>query len=286
VGIVVRLNASTDHYQLTREVGGKRVEQAIDVLMPLYENDVLWVSCQRKDNGEGESEKIRMTLQLADGEKGLTCEDNPYTLKRQSPHSVFGNFAGFLQEVVHSLFEGLNDNYHRAQLTSLAVRPAGRERDEPLFMSLIGRSGARLAAGVRDLHLAWSGGQAPYTIRIRAAGAAKPLVAMNGLQETHVHLQGVALQQGDYAFEIEDARERLSRTLRAVPPSEIPALPRQAFSEAKSTAETQLQATVYAAWLSEQKPPLWSLEAYQHVIDIAPEFYPAKLLRLRLEGAL
>ncbi len=286
VGIVVHLNAPSDRYLLMREEDGKRVEEKIDVLIPLYENDVLWIRGQRKPKDAAkdlESGEISVTLQLADGEKVLTSKDSPYRMERKPPLSVFSNFTGPLQDLIHSLFLGLNDDYHRAKLTSLAVR--GHEGH--LFMPLIGRSGALLAAGARDLHLAWRGGYPPYVLRIRSEKAEKPLAEMSGLHEAHVHLKGLALGPGDYVLEIKDTRgQHLTRNFQAVPPISLPPLPNQAFSEARSKAEIRLRETVYAAWLTEQDPVLWSLEAYQRMADIAPEFYPAELLRLRLEGEL
>jgi len=284
VGIVVNLNAPSDYYLLMREKHGERdrIPIKVEVLTPLYEKDVLWVRYQRKTESL-ESEEIRITLQLADGVKVLTFKDGPYPLESKPPHSILRNFTGYLHDVINSLFKGLNNNYHQAQLTSLAVRG----HDGHLFMPLVGRCKALLAAGVRDLHLAWKGGRPPYALRIRAERTGKPLAEMSGLQEAHVHLKGLALETVDYVLEIEDnSGQHLIRHIQAVPSSKLPKLPNQAFSEAKSNSEIQLRETVYAAWLIKQDQVLWSLEAYQRVANIAPEFYPAELLRLRLEGNL
>ncbi len=263
-----------------REKHGERHEIEIEVLTPLYEKDVLWVRRQRKDL---ESEEIRITLQLADGVKVLTFKDGPYPLEGKPPHSILRNFTEYLHDVIGSLFKGSNNNYHQAQLTSLAVRG----HDGHLFMPLVGRCKALLAAGVRDLHLAWKGGCPPYDLRIRAERTRKPLAEIGDLQEAHVHLKGLALETVDYVLEIEDnSGQHLIRHIQAVPFSKLPKLPNQAFSEAKSNSEIQLRETVYAAWLIKQDQVLWSLEAYQRVANIAPEFYPAELLRLRLEGNL
>lgn len=282
VGIVVNLNAPSDCYLLMREKHGKGDKIKVEVLTPLYEKDVLWVRCQRKAGGL-ESEETRITLQLADGVKVLTFKDGPYPLESKPPHSILRNFTGYLHDVINSLFAELNDNYHQAQLTSLAIRG----HDGHLFMPLVGRCKALLAAGVRDLHLAWKGGCPPYALRIRAERTGKPLAEMSELQETHVHLKGLTLETVDYVLEIEDnSGQHLIRHIQAIPSSKLPKLPNQAFSETKSNSEIQLRETVYAAWLIKQDQVLWSLEAYQRVADIAPEFYPAELLRLRLEGNL
>lgn len=280
VGIVVNLNAPSNCYLLKREKHKDPIK--VEVLTPLYEKDVLWVRCQHKAGGL-EREEIRITLQLADGIKVLTFKDGPYPLESKPPHSILRNFTGYLHDVINSLFKGLNNNYHQAQLTSLAVRG----HDGHLFMPLVGRCKAFLAAGVRDLHLAWKGGCPPYALRIRAERTGKPLAEMSDLQKAHVHLKGLALETVDYVLEIEDnSGQHLIRHIQAVPSSKLPKLPNQAFSEAKSNSEIQLRETVYAAWLIKQDQVLWSLEAYQRVADIAPEFYPAELLRLRLEGNL
>ncbi|MGD9172418.1 MAG: hypothetical protein PVI97_20550, partial [Candidatus Thiodiazotropha sp.] len=84
------------------------------------------MSCLDKDkeatsNGSTD-ERVRMTLQVADGEKEITCEDSPYTLTKKEPYSVISNITESLKEVVLSIFKGLNDQHQRAQLVSLATR--------------------------------------------------------------------------------------------------------------------------------------------------------------------
>ncbi|MGD8914510.1 MAG: hypothetical protein PVJ68_17510 [Candidatus Thiodiazotropha sp.] len=281
------LNASSDNYHLTREQDGKRVEETVDLLMPLYEHDILWMSCLDKDkeatsNGSTD-ERVRMTLQVADGEKEITCEDSPYTLTKKEPYSVISNITESLKEVVLSIFKGLNDQHQRAQLVSLATRG----QQSPLFMPLIGQSGAWVAEGDRDLYLSWRGGSPPYAVCIREEGADKPLVKMSMLEETRVHIKSLPLITNKYKLEIEDARsQQLIRHFHVVTFDHMPVPPGQVFAEVTNTFEKQLRETLLAAWLSEQDPPMWSFEAYQRVVDIAPKFYPAELLRLRLEGKL
>jgi hypothetical protein len=223
-----------------------------------------------------------MTIQVADGEKELTCEDSPYTLIKQAHYSVVSNFTGLIKEKVLSLFKGLHDQY-QTQLISLIVRGD----QGPLFMPLIGQSGARLVAGARDLNLPWIGGYPPYNLRISEQGAEKPLVELNLIKERRVNIKGLALKAGNYILELKDARnQQLSRRFQAVALDHIPELKQQVFGEVRNPLDKQLCDTIYAAWLSEQDPLKWSLEAYQRVVGIAPNFYPAELLRLRLEGKL
>jgi len=92
---------------------------------------------------------------------------------------------------------------------------------------------------------------------------------------------------GAYTLESEDASDQqLTRHLQAIPPTEIPALLQQVLSEARSKTEKQLRNTGYAAWLIKHDPLIRSLETYLRVAGISTEFYPAELLRLRLEGEL
>lgn len=286
VGIVVGLNAPSDRYQLMREIGGERVEEKVDLLMPLYQYDIVWMSyfdTAKESSSSSTGERISMTLRVADGEKVITCEDSPYTLTKKAPYSVPSNFIGMLKESVLSIFKGLNDQYQSTQLISLATRG----QQGPLFMPLIGYSGAGLAQGDRDLYLAWIGGFPPYTLRISVEGAEKPLVEMRMLDESRVHIKDLSLQTDNYVLEITDARnQQLTRHFQAVAHDRIPMLPYQELNVTKSPIDQQLLETIFVAWLSEQDPPMWSLEAYQRVVDIAPKFYPAELLRLRLEGKL
>jgi hypothetical protein len=285
VGIVVELSAPSDRYQLSREQDGMRVKKEVKLLMPLYEYDILWMSCidTDKERSSGSTyERIRMTIQVADGAKEITCEDSPYTLTKQEPCSVLSNFTGSLKETVLSLYKGLHDQY-QTQLISLVVR--GDQGS--LFMPLIGQSGARLAAGVRDLNLSWIGGYPPYVLRINAEGAEKPLIELNLLKERRVHIKGLSLKADNYKLELKDARnQQLTRHFQAVALDQIPELKQQMFGEVRNPIDEKLRETIYAAWLSEQDPLMWSLEAYQRVVGIASNFYPAELLRLRLEGKL
>jgi hypothetical protein len=286
VGMVVGLNATGDRYQLSREVGGRRKQMVVRLLMPLYERDILWVDCletNKNRRSDSINQRIRMTIQVADGEKVITCEDSPYTLIKKEPHSVVSNFTMSLKKTVLSLFNGLNNQYQSDQLISLATR--GQET--PLFMPLIGNSGAKLAVGDRDLYLVWNGGVPPYALSLIEEGEKKPVVEMNMLNESHANIKGLSLGIGIYTLQIEDAnKKQLRRSFQTVALDRIPTHPGQAFVDVRSKAEKRLNDTVFAAWLSMQDPPMWSLEAYQRVVDIAPQFYPAELLRLRLEGKL
>jgi hypothetical protein len=285
VGVVVELSAPSDRYQLSREENGERVKKEVRLLMSLYENDILWMSCLDTDNERSRGstyERIRMTIRAAGGEKVITCEDSPYTLTKQAPYSVLSNFTGSLKDAVHSLYNGLHDQY-QTQLISLVVRGD----QGTLFMPLIGQSGTRLAAGVRDLSLSWIGGYPPYALRINVANTQKPLIELSMLKEARVHIKGLTLKADNYILELKDARnQQLTRRFQAVALDQIPKLPPQTFGEARNPIDAQLHETIYAAWLSEQNPLMWSLEAYQRVVGIAPNFYPAELLRLRLEGKL
>ena len=279
VGIIVDLNAPTGCYQLNRD--GKTVKE-IDVLMPLNENDKLSVICPCEEKGKAaKAQETFITLQLASGEKVLTCKDGTYVLKKEQPLSLLGNIVDFHKEWISSWFKGLHNSYYHARLTSLAVRG----HDGRLFTPLVGHTRVNLAAGMRDLHLAWSGGVSPYALRISNKKGVKPFVEMNGLKHGRVLLKGVTLDVGDYTLEIEDSRgQRLIRDFQTIPPEKVPRFPHQESSEMRSKTEKQLYETIYAAWLIEQDPLLWSLEAYQRVSKIASDFYPAELLRLRLEG--
>jgi hypothetical protein len=285
VGIVVELSAPSDRYQLSREEQGRRVKKEVKLLMPLYEYDILWVSCT--DNNKDRSsaspyERIRMTVQVSSGEKVLTCEDSPYALTKEAPYSLLSNFTGSLKEAVLSVYKGLHNQY-QAQLISLVVRG----EKGPLFMPLIGQTGARIAAGVRDLNLPWVGGYPPYVLRISEEGSEKPLIELNMLNERRVRIKELPLKVGSYVLELRDARsQKLTRHFQAVSLDRVPELDRQVFGEVRNKLDKKLRETLYAAWLSEQDQLMWSLEAYQRVVGIAPNFYPAELLHLRLEGKL
>ncbi len=280
VGLVVGLNAPSDHYHLIRKENGNIKEVEIDVFIALCENDEIRVNC-RRDKKDGEENRI--IIQLSDGEKVLTCKTTPYTLAGKSPYYMLNNFGVYLSELVDFFFGGLNDSYHSASLAALSVRGC----DGPLNMSMVGHSEAYLTAGIRNLYLAWSGGYPPYTLHILKGQSKDHLAKVEGLEETRAKINEVALEPGEYSMEIEDScGQRVRRRFQAILPEKLPAPPFHESGVASSNVEKQLWETIYAAWLIEQDPILWSLEAYQRISADCSGFYPAELLRLRLEGKL
>jgi len=74
---------------------------------------------------------------------------------------------------------------------------------------------------------------------------------MNDLPEARVPMKGLALEPGAYTLEIEDASDRqLTRHFQATPPTEIPALPQQALSEASSPSLWLLRFDVWSLWMA------------------------------------
>ncbi|MBU4264326.1 MAG: hypothetical protein KKC76_20955 [Proteobacteria bacterium] len=285
VGYVKELSAPSDLYLLVRRLDGKEVACRVDIYTWLYEGDVIWVGCGHGSTLNGDNkEKISVVLGLADGEKRLECGDAPYLLRKIKPNSLFDNICANLSNVFKCYWPpGLHDDYHHAKLVSLAVRGTCSR----LFMPLAARSGSRLVAGTRDLYLAWYGGNPPYGMQIRTATSPRPIVERTGLDVPRIRVDGLSLEPGDYDIEVTDADNKsIIRSCKVVPRVALPTSPAEAFIGEKGGTDRLLCDTIYAAWLSQQDDGAWMLEAYQHVADIASEYYPAELLRVQFEGEL
>lgn len=283
VGFVQNLNAPLDRYRLERDDQSAQLGPGT----PLQENDVLWIKCTRHE-GDANKEEIQITIQLANGAKVITCKQSPYRLTGTMPWGVTGQNPGDRTE---DFVSSLTQMHKKRYLAILALRggttPSESGTPLPMLMPLIGRHGGRLAAGKRDLHLAWNGGGSPYSLQLRIPNGATPVAARHGLQEAKVNLTGLDLRPGSYELVVTDARGQvLIRRFEAVPSDSLPASPQATFVNQGDQRLRCLHETAYAYWLSAKDRGLWMLEAYQHVAGIASEFYPAELVRLKLEGEL
>ncbi len=112
-----------------------------------------------------------------------------------------------------------------------------------------------------------------------------PLVEQQNLQTTRLQHDSLELTEGSYQVEIRDSEHKtLTAMFQAVPKSELPQLPPE-FDESyqQSTLDANAKATLFAAWLLEEKKEEWEFEAYQLVVPLADTYYPALLIKEQLE---
>lgn len=256
-GFVESFEGSPDGYAIERE--GEIVPVAI--FGTLYAGDRVEV---RLDGG-------KIKLRLADRRSLMvTRADSPFLIEDA------GEVATVQGNIVRWLGGFLGGQSNHVAGRSLVTRDA----DDKLRAPLLEPPGPTLVAGLRRLHLAWEGGQAPYQVRIIAVDTAAVVAAVEGIPLAHTQASVQLRPGGAYRVEIHDARgAHLERTLSAVtdgptPPPDLSGLP----------PGSSLESTLQGAWLASLSDGEWLLEGYQRIAEIADSYRPAGLLRDALEG--
>lgn len=253
------------------------VEQTIAVMSNLYPGDQVIIRPEKcKPN-----DACTVTFNLCDRQK-ITVDrvQSPYPILRDFSCQTLPSWPTALMEWAAGMFT----SYHKAhrQVEYLGGTMGGKDR---LFiLPLLMNGQARLIAGERPFALFWRGGEAPYHIRIVQAGGKTPLVEQQDFQVNRIILEHVTLTVGTYTVEISDAQKStMSGIFQVVPPAELPVFPSEFAADwQQSTIDESAKNTLFALWLLEEQKD-WEFEAYQSVAPLAEVYYPALLVRERLE---
>lgn len=188
-------------------------------------------------------------LQLADGK----------TRDFQGPGDFVVPEAGALGKLA-SIFQSLpklfDDEY---RLSGTAASRGGEEcadagKAGPIEVPIL-VPGSRVAAGERDLPLAWRGGCPPFVVAVRSGR--DQLVHRESIEGWQVRLDDVRLDAGRYAVLITDATgKRFEGQLDAVPA--IPQIPADLRADASN-----LGVTAQAVWLASQEAGRWRLDSFE-----------------------
>lgn len=154
-----------------------------------------------------------------------------------------------------------------------------RNQNVPITLPLAPVSPIRLMAGERSLHLAWTGGESPFQVRLASADG-KTVLLDQKVEKWRFNSPPLNLTPGVYQLAIQDQQHQATRTVEVVVAA---ALPTPAARWTVSTGADSLQETVYAAWLAAQGEP-WLLEAYQRAALWQDRHEPAKSLMYSLEN--
>lgn len=169
---------------------------------------------------------------------------------------------------------------HDESVASLRVRGD----DEPPSLPLLAGADGVFAAGRSALFLAWTGGAAPFSVRIYRPGDGQTVWSATGVGVRRARLSGEPVAPGTYELEIRDAHGKAGGArLRALGPADLPAVP-PAF--AAGGADDLVGRTLEAGWLAAQGGGRLGFEAYQRAAEIAETHGPARLLRDALEQGL
>lgn len=255
IGFVESFTGPSSGYAI--EQNGKSIPIAI--FKPLHRNDRLIV---RDPDGV-------IKIQLVGG-KQLTVTH------AQSPRGLVGEAAGITQagsllaEVGAQLTAWADWN---TTVVSARIRGGG---DAALDMPLIRHPLPEMAAGDRQLTLAWVGGTPPFGIRLVRNTDGDVVVDEQGLDHRRIDARDVAMTTGGYTIDIADGTgETLKRTFTVVDPPLVPAPPADLASEGMSA---DMRAAAAAAWLAGEDDGRWALEAFQQIGPLAESYEPARLL--------
>jgi hypothetical protein len=188
--------------------------------------------------------------------------------------TVVDNLLGWATGWMTRLFE-TNPAPQRANAAirgGASDKPAG-----PLAAPLVTGPGAHAVRAGTTIFLGWSGGEAPYQMRILSANRDRVLLRDDALDLPQGRIPGERLAPGAYIVDIQDflgtriegkfqvlARNASVPTLADLEGSQLPAPTR---------------ATLGAIWLASQDNGAWTLEAYQSVAILPEEYTPARLVR-------
>ena len=133
---------------------------------------------------------------------------------------------------------------------------AVRRRGDAMVIPVLGEGTVNLAAGTRPLTLTWTGGNAPYQLRLYRQGDGDELLDLHGIAEMATTTAPIALVPGSYAVELIDAVNQRERVMvHVVPASDVP------HPEGKAPEASLAATTLSALWLANQNEGAWIWEA-------------------------
>lgn len=205
----------------------------------------------------------QVEIRLGEGKKAVTvtAANSPYRIARvgEVPGS-WSRMLGWLRNMaLSSVGKGVASE---ERLQMAATRGAGQR--SPLSAPLLVNNAALLMTGQRPLHLAWTGGQPPYSIRLVEMSTGRVLMEAGGLHKASARLPDVAFAPGGYQLHIGDGAESSQMlNIHVLATEELPARPSAAGDPALGPEGGEFY---YAAWLSTREGGKWRLEAYQRLL--------------------
>lgn len=248
VGWIDQIRGNPDHIVVQR---GKTVI-SVSQFQILQEGDAI---SARKD--------AQIEIRLGEGKSSITVNaaNSPYRVARvgEVPGS-WSKMLGWLRNMaLSSVGKGVATE---ERLQMAATRGAGQRGT--LSVPLLKNNVATLLAGQRPLHLAWLGGQPPYSIRLVELSTGRQLMEAGGLYKSTIRLPGVDFAPGGYQLRIGDVTGASSLlTIEVVPEETIPS---HAFTVGDASIGPGARDILTAAWLSTHDGGKWRLEAYQRLM--------------------
>ena len=130
----------------------------------------------------------------------------------------------------------------------------------------------------QPLHVAWSGGHAPFTLTLKDA-VGQPIAVEKGIA-SHRHIfENLSLKPGNYQLEIAGGEDQISMPLAVVGASG------SATTQKKlPSTDSERQNLLIEAMTLAKKGNGWAFESYQIAANLAPSFPFAKIYLEALES--
>ncbi len=165
---------------------------------------------------------------------------------------------GRLASIYRSISAVFDDEY---RLAGTAASRSGEDcragaATRSIHVPILGGQPA-IAAGTRDLPLAWVGGCTPFTVSVQAMDGT--VLHRSSVDARRVRLDQVKLPPGDYEIVVTDADGLTFRaSLEALPAA--PALPAEIEDD-----DTPLGVIAGAIWLAEQDGGRWRFDSFERL---------------------
>jgi hypothetical protein len=269
VGRINNFHGSASDYVLVRN--GKKIK--VGILVPVHEGDTIIIKHQylMLELFLGGTYSIRVSY-----------EDSPYVVNEMD--KVPDKWTNTWQWVttLFGIWKGDNKcDPNKMLCDPLTPVVRSQTRGDSILMPLLQDNPSQMVAGERSLYLRWFGGKPPYQVSISEDGQA---LTSESVEAQWLKTQPLSLAATKtYQVTIKDANgQTMTENFKVVATTiDFP----EALQEDTSLSPESRQ-TIWAMELAAQKRGQWMLEAYQQASEIADKYYPAWLLRERLEKGL
>ncbi len=150
------------------------------------------------------------------------------------------------------------------------------EKGKPTITMLEGTFAAMpsLKTGTRILSIQWTGGKAPYQVKIAQD---ETILWQTETTEQLIKTKKINFQAGNTYQLVINASNYATKYDFEI----LENLPTEQQLQNESLSEN-MRRTLYATWLAKKNYIKWSFEAYQQISDIADNYGPARELRKEL----
>lgn len=239
VGVVAEYRPSAGRFMFSRPPGNEQVAVRIGTVVAPGDRVHLPVGAS-------------IVVHLANGEVQTFNGAGDFTVPKAAPLGRLAKILGSLGDVFDAEYRLAGIAASRGGEKCGAAGAAVADIEVPILMP-----GARIAAGERDLPLAWRGGCAPFSISVLSSD--KVAVHRETIDGRQVRLDDLPLSAGRYSVVITDVGgRRFAGTVEVL--AAAPVIPADIAADG-----SPLGVIAQAVWLSGQDGGLWRLESFERL---------------------